>query len=189
MIKTLFTEAYRILKDDGSFFYNYKSDTKGNVVSSAFAHLHKFMAFTDFKIGAEIVWKYTGNFDSARIRFPMDYEMVFQLIKNSKFKFINTGEKLSSVWRIPHVMARTKEQMETKSHPCPFPKNLVKKIIEHTTDPLDLVIDPFSGSGSTACVAKELGRNSLGWEINKGYFDKSVIRLNNVILQKKLFNF
>lgn len=40
-----------------------------------------------------------------------------------------------------------------------------------------IVLDPFSGSGSTAIAAKNLGHNFIGFEIDKDYFDKSMLRL------------
>jgi len=54
-------------------------------------------------------------------------------------------------------------------HPAPFPEKLAGDHIATWSNPGDLVLDPFSGSGTTAKAAKELGRRFLGLEINPEY--------------------
>jgi site-specific DNA-methyltransferase (adenine-specific) len=56
-----------------------------------------------------------------------------------------------------------------KNHSAAFPRALPKWFIELFTDPGDWVLDPFAGSGTTNVVAKELGRNSLGVELQSDY--------------------
>lgn len=179
-IEKIFKQIYRILKDNGSFFYNYKSDTKNNQVNSAFFHLVKVIG--KFNIAGEIIWKYAGNFDSNRTRFPIDYEIIFHLVKRAEFKFSDCGEKLSSIWRINHVMAGTQERRACEIHPCPYPIKLIKKIIRHTTDEKDIVCDPFLGSGTTAVACKQLNRNFIGFEISKEYCEIAKRRLEQETL-------
>lgn len=54
-------------------------------------------------------------------------------------------------------------------HGCQMPEQLLARIIRTTSHPLDLVLDPFSGSGTTLCVAKKLNRNWMGFELSKDY--------------------
>jgi DNA modification methylase len=54
-------------------------------------------------------------------------------------------------------------------HYATFPDRLVKPIILACSDPGDLILDPFVGSGTTCAVAKELGRHFLGIELNPAY--------------------
>ena len=56
-----------------------------------------------------------------------------------------------------------------KIHPTQKPVNVLKRLIEIFTDPGDVVIDPCAGSGATLRAAYELGRNSYGFEIDKGF--------------------
>jgi DNA modification methylase len=56
-------------------------------------------------------------------------------------------------------------------HPTQKPLVILKKLIEVSSKPGDLVLDPFMGVGSTAIAAMELGRKFIGSEINQKYID------------------
>lgn len=56
-------------------------------------------------------------------------------------------------------------------HPAPFPEELPRRLIKLYSYPGDLVLDPFSGSGTTLVAAKRLGRSSVGVEINPTFCD------------------
>lgn len=56
-----------------------------------------------------------------------------------------------------------------EGHPAPFPKELPYRLIKLYSFYGDTVLDPFMGSGTTAEVALELGRNVIGYEINEEY--------------------
>lgn len=59
-------------------------------------------------------------------------------------------------------------------HPAVFPYELVRDHIKSWSNEGDLVMDPFMGSGTTAIAAKNMGRNFIGFEIDKNYFDESI---------------
>ena len=61
-----------------------------------------------------------------------------------------------------------------KIHPTQNPVSLLKRLIEIYTDPGDVVIDPCAGSGSTLRAARELGRNSYGFEVNTQVYRRAV---------------
>ena len=67
-------------------------------------------------------------------------------------------------------------------HPAPFPEELPRRLIKLYSYPEDLVLDPFSGSGTTLVAAKRLGRNSLGVEINAAFCELTVRNLQTVEL-------
>lgn len=183
----LFAVVNNKLKDTGSFMYNYKSLGDGRFLKPAFLHLTEVNKISNFKIAGEIIWKYAGNFDPTRSRFPRDYEMVYHLVKTDNFKFDDLKQTLSSVWYIPHVMSWTDEKRECGKHPCPYPLMLIRKIILHTTNENDLVLDPFSGSGTTALASKQLNRKYIGFEKIPEYVDIANKRLQQKNL-KDLFN-
>ena len=64
----------------------------------------------------------------------------------------------------------------TRDHPAPFPVNLITRIIRMFSFVGDTVFDPFWGSGTTSLAAFLAGRNSIGVELEKKYFDSSVRR-------------
>lgn len=67
----------------------------------------------------------------------------------------------------------------TIKHPAPYHKELPSYFINLLTDEGDLVLDPFSGIGTTSAASKELNRNSIGFELNETYANFSVERLKN----------
>src|SRR5579859_6008966 len=67
-------------------------------------------------------------------------------------------------------------------HPAPFPAELPRRLIKLYSYPEDLVLDPFSGSGTTLVAAKKLGRRSVGVEINPDFCALTVHNLQTVEL-------
>ncbi|MEM6458664.1 MAG: site-specific DNA-methyltransferase [Planctomycetota bacterium] len=63
-------------------------------------------------------------------------------------------------------------------HPCQLPEALLERIVRCSSNPGDLVFDPFAGSGTTLAVAHRLGRRWLGCELSPGYRDKALARIN-----------
>lgn len=85
--------------------------------------------------------------------------------KNSLHPF---GPLVSDVWTDIH---RIKHDKFRDNHPCQLPIHLLERIILMTTDENDIVLDPFMGTGTTAIAAKKLGRNFIGFELDKKYFE------------------
>ena len=66
------------------------------------------------------------------------------------------------------------------AHPTQKPEALLERIISASSKPGDLVLDPFSGTGTTALVAEQLGRKWIGIENDRHYISLSVERLKKV---------
>jgi site-specific DNA-methyltransferase (adenine-specific) len=66
---------------------------------------------------------------------------------------------------------------ENTEHPTQKPEKLLAKLILASTEPGDVVLDPFSGSGTTLVTAKKLGRHFIGIELDKTYACLSQKRL------------
>lgn len=71
-------------------------------------------------------------------------------------------------WFESRVCGTFKERV---SHPCQMPEAVLARIIRVATNPGDVVVDPFAGSGTTLAVAKKLGRKYLGTELSEQYAD------------------
>jgi DNA modification methylase len=64
-----------------------------------------------------------------------------------------------------------------KIHPTQKPEELIERLVLASSNVGDLVLDPFSGSGTTAVVCKKNSRNFIGFELDKEYYDKAVDRI------------
>ena len=84
------------------------------------------------------------------------------------------GVPLSDVWDIPFLNPKAKERT---GYPTQKPVLLLERIIELTTDRGDLILDPFSGSGTTLVAAKILGRNYIGIDSSKEAVELAQSRL------------
>ncbi|MGI8556205.1 MAG: DNA-methyltransferase [Pyrinomonadaceae bacterium] len=76
------------------------------------------------------------------------------------------GSLVSDVWTDIH---RVKHNKYRDEHPCQLPVHLLERIILMSSDAGDIILDPFSGTGTTALAAKRLGRNYIGFEFDKTY--------------------
>ena len=77
------------------------------------------------------------------------------------------GKIMGDVWQISRVCGTFHERVE--GVPTQLPRELVSRIIGVSSNPGDLVLDPFAGSGTTLAVAKEMGRRAIGIELNAEY--------------------
>jgi DNA modification methylase len=81
-------------------------------------------------------------------------------------------------WFFPRVCGTFKER--AGFHGCQMPERLLGRIVEASSNPGELVLDPFAGSGSTLIVAKKLGRRYLGFECSENYYQQACARLETV---------
>jgi site-specific DNA-methyltransferase (adenine-specific) len=89
-----------------------------------------------------------------------------------------------NIW--DYVVGKKQEDQEAKGHPAPFPCQLVRDHITSWTNPGDLVLDPMSGSGTTARVACEMGRNYIGIDISPEYCEIARERVRLIEIQPRL---
>ena len=85
-----------------------------------------------------------------------------------------------------NIIKTKKEKSDHGLHPTQKPIILMNSLIELTTKPGQIVLDPFMGSGSTCVAAKSLGRKYIGFELDKHYFEIAEDRIKNVNVQEKL---
>lgn len=96
---------------------------------------------------------------------------------------LNDGYKLKSKYYIGQTNVSDKKEFK---HPTIKPLELVKRHILHSTQPGDIVLDCFCGSGTTCLASKELGRKYIGIEINPEYHKIAVNRLNGITADGQL---
>ena len=177
-------QSLRILKPNGSLW-----------VIGSFQNIHRLgylLQDMNAWIINEIIWQKSNpvpNFLGTR--FVNSHETLIWVTKkkNSKYtfnyktmKYINDGKQMKSVWKIPisNGKERLKDKNGKKIHSTQKPLKLLKKIIIASTNYGDVVLDPFSGTGTTAHAAKMLGRKYIGIEKDASYVRASIKRLENV---------
>lgn len=191
MLRKVFNECKRVLKEDGSIWINIKNRLIDDVVVPPF-WIQEY--FKDFYLKNLLVW----NFDwggSTNKRFSPRYEFIFWYTKSKKnYKFNLEDVKIptlnyrpdryksqlknpTDVWRISMVSGNFAERTD---HPAQYPERLIERIILAGSNKGDLILDPFMGSGTTAVVAKKLNRNYIGYELIKEYVDIAKKRLDSI---------
>jgi site-specific DNA-methyltransferase (adenine-specific) len=81
-------------------------------------------------------------------------------------------------WYFPRVCGTFKERAGW--HGCQMPEQLLGRIIRACSNPNDLVLDPFAGSGTTLVVAKKLARKFIGFELSENYAKQVQLRLSAI---------
>jgi DNA modification methylase len=109
--------------------------------------------------------------------YPYEWIIVFSKEGKRKpmAKDIKEASKITheewANWVINSLWEMQPASSKREGHPAPFPEELPRRIIKIHSFVGDTVLDPFAGSGTTSKVAKELGRNSVAYDINDEYLD------------------
>jgi len=101
------------------------------------------------------------------------------------------GKYIGDVWGDIMSFQQIPTSLENTQYPTQKPENLLERIILASSNPGDLVLDCFCGSGTTLAVAQKLGRRWIGCDINLGAIQTTTKRLNQILeeqKQKKLLN-
>jgi site-specific DNA-methyltransferase (adenine-specific)/modification methylase len=106
-------------------------------------------------------------------------------------KVMNDDLQMRSDWLIPICLGSERIKVNgQKAHSTQKPEELLYRIILSTSNVNDIVLDPFSGSGTTAAVAKRLGRKFIGFEREEFYVNVSNDRLSKITpLKKELLDY
>jgi adenine-specific DNA-methyltransferase len=191
--KQWITECMRILKESGTFYY---------MAATQFMPYIDSYIDTHFTVISRIIWNYDSSGVQAKRYFGSMYEPILMVVKDSKkYKFnsnavlveAKTGSKrklidyrktppqpynnmkvMGNVWKIPRVRYLMEEY---EDHPTQKPEKLLEIMILASSDPSDIVLDPFAGSFSTAVVAQKLNRKSISIELNEEYYKIGLRRL------------
>jgi site-specific DNA-methyltransferase (adenine-specific) len=100
-------------------------------------------------------------------------------------KEINRGKQMRNVWEIS---APGRDEKKHGKHPTQKPIKLLERIILASTHEGALVLDPFSGSGSTGIAAVMLNRKYVGIETNEEYLELSVKRFEDLFNKPNSFS-
>jgi len=116
-----------------------------------------------------IVWfKPGGGMGDLKSGYSPSHEFLIYAIKG-RHKL--RGKRIGNVWSVPT------DPPSTYEHPTQKPVALMLLAIQKSTDPGDLVLDPYMGSGTTLLAAKQAGRRAIGIEIEEKFCELAVRRL------------
>jgi modification methylase len=154
------SEMFRLIKNDGAIFYNHKWRVQAGLLQD------RQDIVSGFPVRQIIIWRRKGGINFNPGYFLPTYEVIY-LIAKPKFKLAPKANAYGDIWEFTQEM--------NNIHPAPFPVALIYRIISSTL--AQLVLDPFSGSGTTAVAATLLGRNYIGIELSLEYCKLSEQRL------------
>lgn len=145
-----------------------------------------------FWILNDIVWRKTNPMPNFRgRRFTNAHETMIWVAKSEKSKYrfnydsmksLNDDLQMRSDWTLPicNGSERIKNEEGEKGHATQKPESLLYRVLMACTQPGDLVLDPFFGSGTTGAVAKKLGRDWIGIEREDDYIKLATKRIKAI---------
>jgi len=184
------------LKSNGSLYI---------MTSTQFMPYFDIYIRTKMAVLSRIVWHYDSSGVQAKKYYGSLYEPILFCVKDEKDYCFNASEILveaktgakrklidyrkpiptqynstkvpGNVWEFPRVRYRMGEY---ENHPSQKPIALLERIIKASSQKGDTILDPFSGTFTTSFVCKELGRKSIGIEIDNSYYKIGLRRIFNM---------
>ena len=194
-------EAARIVGPEGNIMvYSLHS-------SAAFLHVALHRLGLTYR--RQLIWHYENGFTTFRKAPPSEYEVILWFALNEDSTFIPLRKPYKSqarishkitkngklwtphpegrlegdVWNIPTLAGR-RFSKEKVPHPTQKPLQLATRLISHFSNPGDLVVIPFVGSGTECVAAAMLGRQFVGAELNPQYVEIAEVRLQDLDSQE-----
>ena len=206
-LNLVWKECYRVLHDGCRLCINIGDQFARSVYYGRYkvipihSEIIRFCETIGFDFMGQIIWQKTttmnttgggavmGSFPHPRngiVKLDFEYILIFKKQGNApkptaeqKAQSAMTNEEWNTYFNGHWYFNGAKQD----KHLAMFPEELPKRLIKMFSFPQETVLDPFMGSGTTAAVAKALGRNSVGYEINPDFIPlmKERIDANNLI--------
>ncbi len=187
--------AQKALKPQGSFWIaigdEYAAEVR-MIAREAGLHLRNW-----------VIWHYTFG-QNTKKKFARSHAHLFYFVKDpTSFTFNDKAVRIPSarqttyadkranpigklpddVWSFSRVCGTFKERV--RWHPCQMPERVLERTVEACSDPSDVVLDPFSGSGTTCVVAARLGRQYVGIDVSEEYVRRSGKRIADTLAGRR----
>ena len=147
-----------------------------------------------------MTWHYSTNTGHSKTNFTRTQHSIIFATKTKNHKFnrneiaqpylnptdkriqerLKNGSNGRTPYDVFHFNLVKNVSKDKTEHPCQIPVPLLRIFIKASSNPGDTVLDPFAGSFSTNAAAKELGRNSIGIDINPKYVEIGKKRLAKI---------
>jgi len=176
--------ARRVLRDDGALW-----------VIGSYHNIFRVGALLqdlDYWILNDVIWRKSNPMPNFRgRRFTNAHETMIWAAKDkdarytfnySAMKALNDDLQMRSDWLFPLCTGaeRLRDGEGRKAHPTQKPEALLHRVILAASKPGHIILDPFAGTGTTAAVAKRLGRRYIGFERDEAYAEIARARVAKV---------
>jgi DNA modification methylase len=179
----------RVLKDNGAIWV---IGTYHNIY-----RVGKILMDLSFWILNDIVWLKTNPMPNFRgVRFTNAHETLIwaQKVRGARYTFnyqqmkkLNGGLQMRSDWRLPLCTGKERLKLNgSKAHATQKPEALLTRVILACSNPGDVILDPFFGSGTTGAVAKRNDRRYIGIERDPVYVALAEERLRSIRVAEQL---
>lgn len=193
-------ECMRVLSDTGTMYF-----------MTATQHMPYLDVFVSekYNVLARIIWAYDSSGVQSKKIYGSLYEPILMINKNKKTTYTfnskdilveaKTGAKRKLIdyrknppqpyctKKIPGnvwIFNRVRFKMnEYENHPTQKPESLLERIVKASSNPGDVVLDPFSGSFTTSAIAIRLGRIAVGIDLNEEYYEIG-LRRTGITMQR-----
>lgn len=163
------SELYRVLKEETHCY-----------IFINFINLQEMMVETEkagFKLHTLLVWKKNNKTPSRWYMKNQEYILFMRKGKAKKVKDAGVGHILE----FDNIIGN-------KTHPCEKPVELLKLLIDNSSEVGDVVLDPFMGTGSCGVASLDLDRKFVGFELDETYFNIGKQRIENTYNAKSVLN-
>ncbi|HEX9341133.1 MAG TPA: site-specific DNA-methyltransferase [Thermoplasmata archaeon] len=210
-LQRVFADVLKVTKQSGSLWIVADSVKRSGELLPLPFDLANRLKGLGWKLQDVVIWDKTKTLPwSAKGMFRDAFEYVLFFSKGATFKyFVNRirepvdlkrwwvkyperynpqGKDPGNVWRVP-IPTQGSWSNGFLRHYCPFPPALAERIIELTTDPGDIVLDCFAGTGIVVAQADCMDRKAIGLELNEEFvanFPKKVLPEVQRLWQKRL---
>lgn len=186
--KTWIDECMRVLSDTGTMYFM--------TATQHMSHLDVYVS-EKYNVLCRIIWAYDSSGVQSKKMYGSLYEPILMINRNKKASYIfnhedilveaktgakrklidyrknppqpyNTKKVPGNVWDFSRVRFKMDEY---ENHPTQKPEALLERIVKASSNPGDVVLDPFSGSFTTSAIAVRLGRIGIGIDLNEEYYE------------------
>lgn len=164
--------------DTASLFYNHQLRWR----DGRCLHPVSWFAPDGWTLRQEIIWNRGGGIMFNARMFVRFDERILWFVRSDSWKWNQDSVGHGTVWDIAR-----EQQQQGKLHPVQFPLEIPSRCIAAASDPGDLILDPFAGSGTTGVAAIRLGRRFIGYERDPRYHAAAVRRIQGTREQTDLF--
>jgi DNA modification methylase len=171
------SEIMRVLKPDGVAFWNVGESydpERPKSIAAVPERMTIAMIEQGWIVRNSLVWHKPLPIPvTSGDRFYSAHEIVIVATKRRRYKWREQPSMRHDVWTIGHPRIKG-------GNSATFPPELPLRCILHSTDPGDLVLDPFAGSGTALAIAEQLDRQYLGFDISRGFVEGFDVRRRHV---------